>query len=287
MDIPSLQTFVAVAEIASFSTAAERLYLTQPAVSKRVAALEEELGTRLFDRVGRRVSLTEAGRALLPRARTILETVEDSRRAISNLTGRVEGPLKIGTSHHIGLHRLPPVLRAYVTQYPKVDLDIAFLDSEAGMRAVAHGDLELAIVTLPPAPMNSVAATPVWDDPLAVVTAPDHPLGRHKVLTPRALEDHPAILPSEGTYTRQIVEAGFEPLGVKLTVRMSTNYLETIKMLVSVGLGWSILPLSMVDKDLQVHRIPRLRVHRTLGIAEHAERTLSNAARALKRSLLQ
>ena len=113
MDTNSLRTFITTAELESFSLAAEQLYLTQPAISKRIAALEEELGAKLFDRIGRHVSLTEAGRTLLQRARIILQEVEDSRRLISNLSGTVSGRLSIGTSHHIGLHRLPPVLRRY------------------------------------------------------------------------------------------------------------------------------------------------------------------------------
>ena len=153
MDTANLQTFIAAAELKSFSLAAEQLYLTQPAVSKRVATLEAELGTTLFDRIARRVSLTEAGRALLPRAKTILREIEDSRRLISNLTGTMAGQLNIGTSHHIGLHRLPPVLRQFSKSYPDVVLDLQFMDSEAACRAVQTGDLELGIVTLPLEPL--------------------------------------------------------------------------------------------------------------------------------------
>jgi len=139
MNIASLKAFLAVADAASFSLAAERLFLTQPAISKRIAALESELDARLFDRIGRTVSLTEAGRALQPRARTILVDVEDSVRAITNLSGEVHGTLRFATSHHIGLHRLPPALKSFTRQYPDVRLDIQFMDSEAACLAVEHG----------------------------------------------------------------------------------------------------------------------------------------------------
>ena len=112
MDLNSLNTFIAIAETGSFSEAGERLHLTQPAVSKRIAALEQQLNARLFDRVGREVNLTEAGRALLPRAYQLLNVLDDTRRALNNLTGEVSGRLVLATSHHIGLHRLPPLLRA-------------------------------------------------------------------------------------------------------------------------------------------------------------------------------
>jgi len=286
MDIANLQAFLAVAEDESFSVAAEHLFLTQPAVSKRVRTLEESLDCRLFDRVGRRVLLTEAGRTLLPRARRILAELDDSRRALSNLAGEVGGRLRIGTSHHIGLHRLPGPLRAFVHQHPQVELDIQFLDSEAGMRAVAHGELELAVVTLPPNPPDALTILPVWPDPLAVVAAPDHPLTARKRVSVANLAEHPAVLPAEGTYTREITEAALAPHGVRLQVSMATNYLETIKMLVSVGLGWSVLPESMLDRDLR--RVPVTGFHpaRTLGMVLHPGLTLSNAGAALRDLLL-
>src|SRR3569623_449619 len=111
MNTTQLRAFLVVAQTASFSRAAEELRLTQPAVSKRVAQLEAELDTRLLDRIGRQVSLTEAGCVLLSCAQRILAEMEDSRRAIQNLAGAVAGPLRLGTSHHEGQHRLPAVLR--------------------------------------------------------------------------------------------------------------------------------------------------------------------------------
>jgi DNA-binding transcriptional LysR family regulator len=285
MDIPNLQAFVAVAEQASFSVAAERLFLTQPAVSKRITALEQELGSPLFDRIGRQVTLTEAGRALLPRARHILEAVEDSRRALSNLSERVEGPLSFGTSHHIGLHHLPPLLRAFTARYPAVDLDIRFLDSEEACQAVLHGDLELAVVTLPePAPAK-LATRVLWDDPLTVVVGRDHPLAVRKRVGPEVLAASPAVLPGQDTFTRALVESAFAAHGLHPAVKLSTNYLETIKMLVSVGLGWSVLPHTLVDDDTVALRVPELALLRHLGVVHHASRTLSNAGRAMLRLL--
>lgn len=107
MDLANLNAFIAIAETGSFSGAGERLHLTQPAISKRIAGLEQQLKVRLFDRLGREVGLTEAGRALLPRAYQILNVLDDTRRALTNLTGEVSGRLTLATSHHIGLHRLP------------------------------------------------------------------------------------------------------------------------------------------------------------------------------------
>ena len=288
MDTATLRAFLTVAKTLSFSQAAMQLHITQPAVSKRVAALEAELKTRLFDRVGKRVSLTEAGHALLPRAQHILDEIADSRRALANLSGKISGLLSIGTSHHIGLHRLPPVLRAFHTVYPDVELDLRFMDSEAACAAVAKGELELGIVTLPLAPIKNLVMTPIWDDPLGVIVAPHHPLAKSQRVRPETLAQYPAVLPGQGTYTREILERAFAPLGIRVPARMSTNYLETIKMLVTIGLGWSVLPLAMVQsKELHVLKLQGVNLHRTLGTVRHRARTLSNAAQALVELLPQ
>ena len=286
MDISALQAFVSVAETGSFSRAARQLYLTQPAVSKRVAQLEAELDTRLFDRIGRRIGLTESGRALLPRARTILLEVEDSKRAIGNLTDRVAGPLRIGTSHHIGLHRLPPVLRDFTTDFPEVELDLHFMDSELACRAVQHGDLELGIVTLPVNPLPELQSRLVWPDPLAFIVNPEHPLATRQTVSPAGLCEYPAILPTPGTYTREVIEQAFAPVGLKIPIRMGTNYLETIKMMVSVGLGWSVLPRSMLDEELRSIEVEGMTLARQLGVVWHGARSLSNAARAMLGKLI-
>lgn len=286
MDIASLKAFLAVADTGSFSLAAERLFLTQPAISKRIAALERELEALLFDRIGRTVSLTEAGRALLPRARTILVDIEDSVRAISNLSGEIRGTLRFATSHHIGLHRLPPALKAFTLQHPGVRLDIRFMDSEAACVAVEHGELELAIVTLPPDPSPNLSLDTVWADPLGIVVSREHPLAGKRRVSLAVLLEHPAILPATGTYTRQIAEQAFSESNATLDVALSTNYLETIRMLVSVGIGWSLLPLTMLDGQLTHLKVRELQLKRTLGVVTHRERTLSNAALALQ-ALLQ
>lgn len=281
MDIAALQAFVAVADTGSFSLAGERLFLTQPAVSKRISALESELGVRLFDRLGRRVPLTEAGNTLLPRARRVLAELEDGKRALHNLSGQVAGALTLVTSHHVGLHRLPPVLRTFTARYPQVQLDLRFMASEAACHAVAAGDVELAIVTLPLRPEAPLSMRSVWTDRLLLVVQPGHPLARQRRISPFLLAEYAAILPEYGTYTRELIERLFEPLGVRLRIAFSANYLETIKMMVSVGLGWSLLPRSMLDGQLVALELEGLSPSRELGVVSHSGYTPSNAARAL------
>lgn len=281
MDIAGLQAFVTIADCGSFSLAAGRLHLTQPAVSKRLAALEAELDTRLFDRLGRAVRLTEAGGVLLPRALRILAELDDTRRALRNLSGVVTGPLTLATSHHIGLHRLPPVLRIFSSRYPQVRLDMRFMDSELAGAAVLRGEVDLAVITLPPRLEPPLEVLPLWPDSLIAIASPAHPLAEPIAVTPERLSQYPAILPSEATFTRRIIEEGLARLGVTPLVAFSTNYLETIKMMVAVGLGWSILPRTMRDADLVELNVDGLRLERALGVVRHTGRTLSNAARAI------
>jgi len=286
MDLRDLTAFVEVAETGSVSAAAQHLHLSQPAVSKRLMSLEERLGHRLFDRIARRVMLTDAGRALLPYARRALGDIEDGRRAVASLGGTVAGRLSIGTSHHIGLHRLPPVLRAYTARHPQVDLDMHFMDSEVACEQVLAGKLELGIVTLPSQAPDSLECQVIWPDPLAVVAAPEHALAGLNKPSLADLAAYPAVLPDEQTYTHRIVRREFERHGLSPHIRLATNYLETLKMLAGIGLGWSVLPLSMLDETLRVVKISELHMHRELGVVRHRRRTLSSAALAMIDSLL-
>jgi len=286
MEITSLRAFVQVARDRSFSQAAEALFLTQPAVSKRIAGLEADLGSLLFDRVGRQVFLTEAGRHLLPRAEQILAGLADIQRELSNLSGRVTGPLAMGTSHHIGLHRLPPILRGYTDRYPEVELDIRFMSSELISQAVAQGELELGVITLPLQPEAPLQLQPLWRDPLRFVVAEGHPLATRRHVLPQELLSHPAVLPTKATYTRMLLERAFAQVPGQIRCDLSTDYLETLKMMASIGLGWSLLPEIMLSPGLVTLEVGGIHLQRSLGILTHRQRTLSNAARAMQECLL-
>ncbi|MDM3871660.1 LysR family transcriptional regulator [Porticoccus sp. W117] len=280
MDTSLLEAFVVVAEAESFSVAADRLHLTQSAVSKRIALLEQQLDCRLFDRIARTVSLTSSGRELLPRARSILGELQATRQAIADLSGSVSGTLRLAISHHIGLRRLPKVLKRFTREFPDVSIDMAFMDSESAYDNILHGHFELAIITLSPKPHPKVIAQSIWPDELAFVVAPDHPLTE----TPFAVEqlqNYPAILPELNTHTSQIVTELFAAQHLKLNTTMTTNYLETIKGMVAIGMGWSLLPLSMLDNTVTALPANDLKLERQLGYIHHKEKTLSNAARAL------
>jgi len=287
MDTNQLIAFITVAETGSFSLAAEKLYLTQPAVSKRIAVLEQTLSTSLFDRIGRRVLLTESGKVLLPRARKLVRELDDARVSIQNLEQQVSGRLPIAASHHIGLHRLPPVLKSFSRQYPEVKMDISFLDSEQAYRQLIHGDIELAVVTLSLDRVERIQQRTVWTDVLRVMTSTDHPLTRYRKLKLQDLLDFPVILPGENTFTRQLIDKLFRDNRLQLNTEMSTNYLETIRMIVSIGMAWSILPESMLGTGLKALPLQNIRLSRKLGYIFHMEHTQSNACRAFIAELEQ
>jgi len=278
MELNALKAFVEVAKESSFSKASEKLFLTQPAISKRIASLEDELDTKLFDRLGKKVFLTETGNKLLPKAIDILNQANDITRLASNLEHEVKGKLTIGTSHHIGLHRLPPVLKAFIKEHPEVQLDIKFMDSEEACHGVEMGDLEMAVVTLPQLQSSKLSTQLIWPDPLSVLVNTEHPLTELKKVSMQQLAKFPAIIPGKGTYTREILDNAFNEYSIDLNIAMATNYLETIKMLTIIGIGWTLLPESMQNKELKKIHVTGLKLHRSLGIVTHKARTLSNPA---------
>lgn len=286
MDLNNIKAFVSVADTGSFSLSAEALYITQPAVSKRIAAMENAISTKLFDRIGKRIILTEAGTTILPKCRLILSTLDDTTKLIHNLSGQVTGTLSIGTSHHIGLHHLPPVIRQYVRQYSDVEMDVHFQSSEQVCEMVISGELELGIITLPLEIPENLSAKILWSDQMKFVVNKKHALTKLKKCQIERFTEFYAILPERGTYTHSIIEKEFEKNELKLRTKFATNYLETIKMMVSVGLGWSVLPEILIDKDLHVIDMPNINLSRKLGVIQHKQRTLSNAARAMT-SILQ
>ena len=281
MDILELQAFIAVARHCSFSKAGEQLGLTQPAVSKRVARLEASLETKLFDRVVRQISLTEAGERLLPRAEDLLNQAKDMQRYASTLKQEVSGKLSIAISHHIALHRMPPILKQYKEMYPQVKLDIRFEDSEQAFSSVARGDIEFAVITLPSELPANLIAKKIWRDRLVFVCAKDHTLAQLDAITLQDLANYPCVLPTPETETHQIAEREFFAAGLKMDVQLSTNNLQSLRMLVVAGVGWSLLPKSMLGGDLKVLE-SNLKLQRDLGLVMHTKRSFSNAAKAMQ-----
>ncbi|NQZ06015.1 MAG: LysR family transcriptional regulator, partial [Algicola sp.] len=269
---------------------AKQLHLTQPAVSKRIANLEAQLGCSLFDRIGRQISLTQAGNALLPKARSILQQIQGVVRLMDDISGNITGQLSIATSHHIGIHRLPPILRNYTEQYPQVALDLHFLDSEQIVDEVLKGHYDLAVATLPVAAHLQMVSEPVWRDEMCVVVNPQHSLAAKSVVSLTDLSQVNAILPDRLTATYQSVKTIFEQHKVGLEKHQSINNLDAIRMMIEVGLGWGVLPKTLVNNslctldlrhgNLKNKDLRHIEFSRTLGYLHHRQRSLSKAAMA-------
>jgi len=280
MDAHLLEAFVNVIDQGSFSEAAERLHLTQPAISKRLSALENLVGNRLIDRSNRTIRLTDAGARLLPHARRIIDEVHNARLALSDRRGSVAGRLSVIASHHIGLHHLPAWLRRLNREYPDVSLELKFMDSESALDLMEKRTAELAFVTLSESMGSSFEVATRWEDAMAFVASPEHPLAAIGKPALADLAQYDALLPETGTATYRTVSRLFLDEGLALKLQIPTNYLETIKVMAGVGLGWSVLPVSMVDDSLV--RLPvSYDVSRLLGGIRLKGRSLSPQANAL------
>lgn len=289
MDIQTLQAFIEVARKESFSQASETLFITQPAISKRIAALEDDLGTRLFNRISRKVTLTDAGKKLLPKAKELVNELNDMRRYASSLSDEIKGELLIGSSNHVSMHRLPPFLRKYRQQHSDVHVDMTFGESDLMCKLVERGEIELAIVTLPKTLPESLEKQVLWIDSLHLVVGPDHPLLGQSLsektgITLEQLADYPCVLPSEVTETYRVIHRQMESAGLTLDVQMTNNNLDTLKMLVGAGFGWTLLPKTLLDDSVREIMLDKkgITFERELGIVIHRKRSLSNAAKAMQ-----
>jgi Transcriptional regulator len=266
-----MKTFLKVAEVKSFSIAAEQLHLTQSAVSKRIALFENEFEYSLFNRVGRSIQLTQAGEIIAKKCHDILKINEQMHEEVAALYEQPIGQINIATSHHIGLYRLPNILQSFASQYPDITLNMNFTDSEVAYQDIISGEADIAIATLPMQESHSNAAKQIkhihyWTDNLIIVCHENHPLKKLDNVSIKDLAKHPAILPGFQTFTRRIIHEIFESHQVDITIAFSTNYLETIKHMVRAGLGWSVLPEIMLDHHLSTISVANFSAQRHLGI---------------------
>ncbi|MBS3799902.1 MAG: LysR family transcriptional regulator [Thioalkalivibrio sp.] len=280
LSVESLQAFVAVVDTGAFSAAAERLHLTQPAISKRVQSLEGTLERPLFERQGRRVRPTEVAERLLPEAREILARLRAIEQQVADLDQVVRGRIRLATSHHVALHRLPAPLSALRERYAELELELAFMDSEAGIEAVMHGDADLALATLPEDLPKDAEAHTVWTDELVPMIArgraADAPLD-----TLQRLHHWPAILPPRDSTTRRQIDHALAAQGLHPAAAQESPYLEVIRMMIAAGLGIGFLPRTMATADLTVLGWPAPPITRHLGWVRHADRYRSRTLEAV------
>lgn len=284
MDTQALRIFLAVAETQSFTMAAQQVFLTQPAISKRIAQLEKDMDCLLFDRISRKAYLTQAGKILLPQAREILRSMEHAKQSLQTTSNLLSGTISIAISHHLGLHRVPEVLESFNKTFPNIRLEIDFTDSEIAYQGVLSGEYELAIITLAPKAVEHIVAVKVWHDELVFTCANNHPLASLTKPQLSDLSQYECLPPALSTYTGRILRDLFEQHGLNLNVRISTNFFETIAKMTEIGLGWSLIPKTLVTDKLTIIQIDS-QCHRELGYIHHTKKTLSSSSQQLLKAL--
>lgn len=282
-----LQALAEVAASGSFSTAAHRLSLTQPAVSQQIRQLERRLGVRLIERVGRRARPTAAGSELLKHARHIEAAFDAAVAAVAEHRAEVVDRVRLGTGATACIYLLPRLLRGLRARHPRLDIVVKTGNTIDVLRSLDDNTIDIALVTLP-APGRNFAVTPVVDDELVAIfpTADGTPPA---TVTPVALADRPVVLYDSGGHTRRLIDDWFLAAGVSLQPVMELSSVEAIKRLVAAGLGCAILPRLSVaakssDDQFRVRPLaPRL--HRKLGVVTRRDKPLSRGLREVLRAL--
>lgn len=284
LELWQLEVFVAVADEKGFSRAGDRLGRTQPAISSTIRLLEEELGERLFDRLGKTVRLTEAGEVLADFARRLLRLRGEAVVAVGELRELSRGSLSLGANETTCLYLLPDVLSAFKQAYPQVQVDIHRAISRTITERVIEGSLDFGIVTLPARDQKLQTMT-IHDDELTLIVGPEHRLASRRSAQIKELEGEPFILHKVGTRTRERLTKRFSDNGVKIKVAIEMASIETIKRFVSIGMGISIVPRLCISKEVEEGNLRALTVRgarfkRRLGLIHNRDRYLSKAARA-------
>lgn len=281
LNFDQLQTFTEVITLGSFSAAAERLRLTQPAVSLQVRQLEKRFGVRLIDRVGKRATPTRAGEALLVHARRIDEAVSAALDGLAMHATGTLGRVRIGTGATACIYLLPPVLRDLRRRFPDLEITVRTGNTDDVLKALEENSLDIGFVTLP-APGRVFEVTPLLDDEfVAIAAANDDRLP--EVVTPAALTQLPVVLYEAGGNTRRVVDQWFARAGVRLTPVMDLGSVEAIKEIVGAGLGCAVLPGIAVRKSGEpvpiVSRPLSPKLHRKLALVMRRDKTLTKGLR--------
>lgn len=285
--LDQLRTFCRVIELGGFSAAAERLGISQPAVSLQVRQLEKRLGVRLIERVGKRAMPTDTGSQLLVHARRIEQAVGDALDAIALQGDGVMGRVRIGTGATASIYLLPPILRDLRRRFPSLEISVTSQNTVDVLRALEVNAVDIGLVTLP-ATGRAFAVTPLLDDDFVAIASVDGE-SLPKVVTPAMLARRSLILYETAGNTRRLADAWFARAGVHPTPVMDLGNVEAIKELVAAGLGVAVLPGSAIRRrgerlPITVHALsPRL--SRKLALVMRRDKVLGRGLREVIKAL--
>ena len=281
-----LQVFHAVAKHLSFTKAADALFMTQPAVTAQVRQMEELYGTRLFDRVQGRITLTAAGTLALEYAERVLALTSELDTRLREAGGQMAGPLLVGASTTLADFLLPQVFGAFKARYPAVMLRLFVANTVAVQDRVAERSLDVGFIE-GDSHLASLDSDTCCEDELRVVCAPSHPLAAQRAVKPQALSAHPYISREAGSGTREVVDHYLQKVGVPadaLQVVMEVGSPEAIKGLVTSGMGFAILSRATVTKEIRLGLLVEVplqpRLVRNLSVVYPKERFQSRLVNA-------
>ena len=282
MEIHQLTYFVAVAETGSFTRAAERCNVAQPSLSQQIMKLEQELGEPLFDRLPRRVVLTEAGRMLLPRANSILSELQDIKQGLNEDIEDGRGVLSVGFIPTIAPFVLPRVIKRFSLDFPLATLTVTEDLTENLVRDIADGKLDVGITSLP-IHNKLIRTQELLSEPLLVASSQEHDILSRASLHVKELDDFPFIALSEVHCLGEQVQSFCYQKNLDLQIVCHTSQLTTVQNCVSLGLGVSLVPqalaLSDTSERISYRALSDAAPQRKIAAATHAERTQSFLAK--------
>ncbi|RKN05978.1 LysR family transcriptional regulator [Streptomyces radicis] len=245
MELRQLEYFVAVAEEANFTRAAERVHITQSGISAQIRQLEREVGARLFDRSTRVATLTVAGEAALVHARAALAAARATTEAVGEVTGLIRGRLKVGMVSGCTVTALFDALAAFHQAHPGVELSVSEGSSDELVARVREGRLDLALVGVPVAAPPDLESLTIVSEGLVALVPPDDPLAAVGSVTVDDLADRPLICMPHGTGIRTVLDLAFADRGRKALVAIQASAPSAIVDLARRGLGVAVLSASM------------------------------------------
>ncbi|MCL6454296.1 MAG: LysR family transcriptional regulator [Alicyclobacillus sp.] len=248
---PQLLAFIAVAEEQSFTRAADRLHISQPAVSQHVQNLEQRLDVKLLDRTTRQVRLNRAGEVVYRHAKDILNLYQQMQRLVEDLRDEASGPLTIGASFTFGEYVLPHLIAGFRTLYPKVHPVIVIENTQAVVRSIAEGDCDIGVIEGHAVDKTGVVVEPLAEDDVIVVAASRHPLSGQSSVSVDELSEETWIIREPGSGTREFTERLFTHCGIRPQQTVVYSSTQVIKESVEAGLGLTVLSRWAVHKELQ------------------------------------
>lgn len=253
-----LRVFESVARHLNYTRAAAELFLTQPAVSMQVRQLEDQLGTPLFEQLGKRLHLTPAGREVLTYARGITQQLEELEGVLNRLKGLGGGRLRIAVATTAN-YFIPALLGTYSRRYPDVTVSLDITNRETLLRSLSENTVDLVIMGRPPDDID-VEAHRFLDNPLVIVAPPSHPLAAARRIPLDRLQDEVFLVREQGSGTRIAMERFFAERGMHLRTGMEVGSNEAIKQSVQAGLGLGLLARTTIEQELALQRLVELDV---------------------------